>query len=88
MQSMDYSQSSGDYLLSSLLGACAIDYRTTYVYGIGNEHTPLIVLHWAALKQSSEYIALAKINWKVTFAVHWSSSLMNCRAIHGENSAW
>ena len=27
-----------------------IDYRATYVYGIGNEHVPLIVLHWAALK--------------------------------------
>ena len=43
-------------------GACIIDYRATYVYGIGNERSPLIVLHWAALKLSSEYIALTKIN--------------------------
>ena len=40
----------------------AIDYRATYVYRIGNGHMPLIVLYWAALKRSSEYIALAKIN--------------------------
>ena len=39
-----------------------IDYRATYVYGIGNECVPLIVLHWAALKRSSKYIVLAKIN--------------------------
>ena len=40
----------------------AIDYRATNIYGIGKGHAPLIVLHWAALKRSSEYIKLAKIN--------------------------
>ena len=39
-----------------------IDYRATYVYGIGNGRAPPIVLHWAALKHSPEYLALAKIN--------------------------
>ena len=39
-----------------------IDYRATYVYRIGNGHSPLIVLHWAALIPSSEYIALVKIS--------------------------
>ena len=62
----------------------AIAIYTTYVYGIGNGRAPLIVLHWAALKRSSEYIALANINWKVTFCSHLSSSWTNCRAIHGE----
>ena len=49
-----------------------IDYRTTYVYVIGNGHAPPIVLHWAALKHSPVYLVLTKINWKVTFeAVCW-----------------
>ena len=39
-----------------------IDYRATYIYGIGNGNTPLIALHWAALILSSKYKALAKIN--------------------------
>ena len=39
-----------------------IDYRATYVYRIGNGRAPPIVLHWAALKHSPEYLALAKIN--------------------------
>ena len=26
-----------------------IDYRATYIYGIGNKRVPLIVLLWAAL---------------------------------------
>ena len=42
--------------------ANTIDYRATYVYGIGNGRAPPIVLHWAALKHSPEYLALAKIN--------------------------
>ena len=52
-------QALGQYTVSILR---IIDYRATYVYGIGNGCTPLIVLHWAALKRSSKYIALAKIN--------------------------
>ena len=71
-------------LYSTICNRLTIDYRATYVYGIGNGRAPLIVLHWAALKRSSEYIALAKINWKVTFCSHLSSSWTNCRAIHGE----
>ena len=43
-------------------GTCGINYRATYIYGIGNGHALPIVLHWAALKHSPEYIALAKIN--------------------------
>ena len=39
-----------------------IDYRATYVYGIGNGRALPIVLHWAALKHSPEYLAFAKIN--------------------------
>ena len=39
-----------------------IDYRATYVYGIGNGHALPIVLHWAALKHSPKYLALTKIN--------------------------
>ena len=53
----------GRYGSTNCIGVCStIDYRATYVYGIGNKHALLIVLHWAALKRSSEYIALAKIN--------------------------
>ena len=39
-----------------------IDYRATYIYGIGNGRVPPIVLYWAALKHSPEYLVLAKIN--------------------------
>ena len=63
----------------------AIDYRGTCVYGIRNRHTPPIVLHWAALKHSPEYLALASINWKVTFLNHLSSSCMNSWAVHSKN---
>ena len=42
--------------------ACSIDYRATYVHGIGNGCAPLIVLHWAALIPSSKYIAFTKAN--------------------------
>ena len=42
--------------------ASSIDYRATYVNGIGNGCAPPIVLHWAALKYSPEYLALTKIN--------------------------
>ena len=45
-----------------MLHGSTIDYRATYVYGIENGHVLLIVLHWAALIPSSEYIALAKTN--------------------------
>ena len=40
----------------------AIDYRATDAYGIGNGRALPIVLHWAALKHSPEYLALANIN--------------------------
>ena len=39
----------------------AVDYRATYINRIGNGRVPLIVLHWAALIPSFEYMALAKI---------------------------
>ena len=47
---------------SFMVVSIIIDYRATYVYGIGNGRALLIVLHWAALIPSSEYIALTKIN--------------------------
>ena len=63
----------------------AIDYKATYIYGIGNGRALPIVLHWAALKHSPEYLALAKINWKVTFWSHSSSLCTSCQVIYGEN---
>ena len=39
-----------------------IDYRVTYIYGIRNGCVPLIVLHWAGLIPSPEYIAFTKIS--------------------------
>ena len=47
-------------LLFPLLSTMTIDYRATYAYGIGNGCVPLIVLHWAALIPSSEYIYSAR----------------------------
>ena len=58
-----------------------IDYRATYVYGIGSGCVLHIVLHWTALIPSSEYIVLAKINRKVTFCSYLLSSWTNCQAI-------
>ena len=40
----------------------SIDYRATYINGIGNGCVPLIVLHRATLKYSPKYLALTKIN--------------------------
>ena len=39
---------------------CIIDYRD-YVYGIGNECAPPIVMYWNVLKHFPEYLALVKI---------------------------
>ena len=47
---------------NSMLFCIIIDHRATYAYRIGNGHTPPILLHWATLKHSPEYLALAKIN--------------------------
>ena len=44
---------------SSDLGSI-IDYRN-YVYGIGNERAPPIVMYSNVLKHSPEYLALTKI---------------------------
>ena len=42
---------SGPFYACSMHGS-GIDYRATYVYGIGTGHAPLIVLHWAVLQRS------------------------------------
>ena len=52
-----------------------IDYRATYIYGIEKGCMLLVVLHWATLKYSTKYLALAKINCNVTF---WSCLLSSC----------
>ena len=44
-----------------------LEIRATYIYGIGNRSAPPTAMHWAALKHYPEYLALAKINRKVTF---------------------
>ena len=48
--------------LTPRIVSSTIDYRATYVYGTGNGRAPPIVLHWATLKHSPEYLVLAKIN--------------------------
>ena len=47
-------------LVYPLPGTMTIDYRATYVYGIGNGRAPLIVLLWATLIPSSEYVYNAR----------------------------